>query len=136
MNCKSRQRDAIVRVLKNTTSHPRAEWVYEQVKREIPNVGLATIYRNLRLLSDSGEISEIATTAGTNHFDGNVKQHYHFRCDSCGRILDLDEPVDSGIRDRVANETGFKVTRQYVELGGVCLDCQKKETKGRNRGLH
>ena len=126
MNCKSKQRDAIVRVLRGTTSHPSAEWVYEQVKREIPNVGLATIYRNLRLLSDAGEISEIATTAGTNHFDGNVNQHYHFRCDSCGRILDLDEPVDNTISDRVANKTGFRVTRQYVELGGVCLDCQKK----------
>jgi len=124
MNSRSKQRDAIVRTLRNTTSHPTAERVYEQVKKEIPGVGLATIYRNLRLLSETGEIAEIATKAGTNHFDGNAEQHYHFRCDRCGGIFDLDEPVDKAIEDRVATRTGFKVMRHYVELGGLCLSCQ------------
>lgn len=125
MNGRSKQRDAIVRILRNTTSHPTAERVYEQVKKEIPGVGLATIYRNLRLLSEAGEISEIATTAGTNHFDGNAEPHYHFRCNRCGEIYDLDEPVDEAMEDRVATKTGFKVTRHTVELGGLCLSCQK-----------
>jgi Fur family peroxide stress response transcriptional regulator len=125
MNNRSRQRDAIIRILRDTKSHPTAEWIYEQVKREIPNVGLATIYRNLRLLSAAGEISEIATTSGTNHFDGNAELHYHFICDHCGRILDIDEPVDNAVEERVAFGTGLKVTRHYMELGGLCLSCQK-----------
>jgi Fur family peroxide stress response transcriptional regulator len=125
VNNRSKQRDAIVRVLRNTTSHPTAERVYEQVKKELPGVGLATIYRNLRLLSEAGEIAEIATKAGTNHFDGNAEQHYHFRCDRCGSIHDLDEPVDKAIEDRVATKTGFIVTGHYVELGGLCLSCQR-----------
>jgi len=116
MSKNSRQRQAIVSVLRNTTSHPTAEWVYERVKKDIPNVGLATIYRNLRVLSEAGEISEIATTTGTNHFDGNVERHYHFRCDRCGCILDLNEPVDSTIEDRVARSTGLQVNRHHIEL--------------------
>ncbi len=127
MNGGSKQRDAIVRVLRNTASHPTAEQLYEQVKKEIPDIGLATVYRNLRLLTEAGEISEIATTAGTNHFDGNAVEHYHFRCSRCGRIYDLDEPVDKAIEVRVEARTGFRVTQHYVELGGLCLRCQEKE---------
>jgi len=130
MSKKSKQREAIVRVLRSTSSHPSAEWIYEQVKKEIPNIGLATVYRNLRLLKESGEVSEILTSKATSRFDGNTNQHYHFRCDRCGQVLDLDEPIDTTIEAKIAKRTGLKVTHHYLELGGLCLDCQKLELHG------
>ena len=124
---RSKQREAIVRVLRSTSSHPTAEWIYEEVKKEIPNIGLATVYRNLRLLKEAGEVSEMGTSSDTAHFDGNTNDHYHFRCDRCGRILDLDEPIDTEIEARIARRTGLKVTHHHLELGGLCLDCQQLE---------
>ena len=129
MNKRSKQREAIVRVLRSTSSHPTAEWIYEEVKKEIPNIGLATVYRNLRLLKEAGEVSEMGTSSDTAHFDGNTNDHYHFRCDRCGRILDLDEPIDTEIEARIARRTGLKVTHHHLELGGLCLGCQQLENK-------
>jgi Fur family transcriptional regulator, peroxide stress response regulator len=133
MNRRSKQREAIVRVLRSTSSHPSAEWIYEEVKKEIPNIGLATVYRNLRLLKEAGEVYEMHASNDIARFDGNTGMHYHFYCDGCGRILDLDEPVDTTIQTRVARRTGLKVTRHNLELGGLCLDCQKRETHVDNR---
>lgn len=125
MNKRSRQREAVIRVLRNTSSHPDAKWIYEEVKREIPGISLATVYRNLRLLKEAGEIAELPVTDNNAHFDYNTENHYHFRCDRCGRILDLDAPVDRSIEERLAGNTGLKVTHHRLELGGLCLDCQK-----------
>jgi Fur family transcriptional regulator, peroxide stress response regulator len=129
MNRRSRQKEAIISVLRNTSSHPTAEWIYEQVRKEIPNIGLATVYRNLRLLNETGELSEIRTSHHRTRFDANTDMHYHFCCDSCGRILDLDEPIDRTVEARITERTGLKVTRHYLELGGLCQDCQKREAQ-------
>ena len=121
---KSRQRDAIIKVLRSTKSHPSAEWIYEQVKMEIPKIGLATVYRNLRILEQAGEVLKVCTPDDTAHFDGCTRKHYHFYCDRCGKILDLDVPLDNTIEARVARKTGLKVILHRLELSGLCLDCQ------------
>jgi Fur family transcriptional regulator, peroxide stress response regulator len=126
---KSTQREAIARVLKSTTSHPSAEWIYEQVKKEIPNIGLATIYRNLRLLKKAGEVTEMHPSNDTARFDGCNIGHYHFCCDRCGQVMDLDEPYDTAIEANIAKKTGLKVTHHQLLLGGLCLECQKVENQ-------
>jgi len=133
MNKRSKQRDAIVRVLRSTSTHPSAEWIYEQVKKEIPNIGLATVYRNLRILKESGEVSEIHTSKDITRFDSNTSTHYHFCCDRCGKVIDLDESIDTTIEARIAKKTGLRVTRHHLELGGVCLECQKLELQADGR---
>ena len=122
---RSRQREAIIRLLKGTTTHPTAEWVYEQVRKEIRNVSLATVYRNLKLLSESGTILEMSAPSGAAHFDGNTEPHYHFQCDSCGKITDIDEPVDGLIEGRIARKTGLKITHHHLLFGGLCCSCQQ-----------
>ena len=131
MNKRSKQREAVIRVLRSTSSHPDAKWIYEEVKREIPDISLATVYRNLRLLRESGEVAELPVTDNAVHFDYNTENHYHLRCDRCGRILDLDAPVDRSIEEKLAGNTGLKVTHHHLELGGLCLDCQKIENSNR-----
>jgi len=121
---KSRQRDAILRVLMSTTSHPTAEWLYEEVKKEIPNISLGTIYRNLRAMKRQGEILELEQTGTYSRFDGNSANHYHFRCDGCGKVFDIDEPLVPGIDERVEKKTGFRVSHHRLEFRGLCRDCQ------------
>ena len=123
MSRKSKQKEAILRVLKSTTSHPTAELIYEQVKREVPNISLGTVYRNLRLLKQEGEILELDLTGTSGRFDGFTENHYHFRCEQCNRIFDVDEPVDKAVDNRVAQKTGFRVKYHRLEFRGLCQEC-------------
>jgi len=122
---KTKQREAILSVLRGTTSHPTAAWIYEQVRKEIPNISLGTVYRNLRLLREAGEIIEIDLSGTLSRFDGNQDNHYHFRCERCGRLFDVDEPVNIEIDERVARKTGFKISYHRLEFRGLCQECQK-----------
>jgi len=125
MQKRSKHREAILRILKSTSSHPTADWVYEQARKEIPNISFATVYRNLKVLKDSGELLELDLGEGPSHYNGYTKDHYHFRCDKCGRILDLEVPVDTGIDERIARETGHDITHHVLEFRGICKDCRK-----------
>jgi Fur family peroxide stress response transcriptional regulator len=125
---KSKQKDSILRVVKETSSHPTAEWIYEQVKKEIPNISLGTVYRNLKLLKQTGDISELGAAGTLSRFDGNFQNHYHFRCEQCGHLFDVDEPVDKVIDERVAQKTGFLVSYHCLEFRGLCNDCQRSSS--------
>ena len=130
---KSKQREAIIKVLDKTKSHPSAEWIYDEVKKEIPNVGLATVYRNLKQLKAAGEIMEIPTGKDTARYDGCTATHYHFYCERCGGVIDLDEPVDTTIEVSVAKRTGLVVTNHSLILTGLCWKCQgKKKVSGKS----
>jgi Fur family transcriptional regulator, peroxide stress response regulator len=120
----TKQKQAIREVLQRTRRHPDADWVFQQVKKEVPDISLGTVYRNLRILKEAGAVQELISNGETSHFDGNTANHYHFRCDSCGRIFDIDEVVNKSIERRVAQKTGFKVMRHNLELSGLCVDCQ------------
>ena len=124
MERNTKQKEAILRILKGTKTHPDAGWVYEQVKKEIPNISLGTVYRNLKMLKENGCINELDFAGSQGRFDGNVSSHYHFRCEKCGKVYDLDEPVDKRIEKWIAGKTGFKVTGHRLEIIGLCAECQ------------
>jgi len=131
----SKQKETILRLVKGMTSHPTADCVYEQVRREIPNISLGTVYRNLKALQQEGRISEVALTDTMSRFDGNVQDHYHFRCEQCGHIFDVDEPVDVESNGRVSRKTGFKVSNHRLEFRGLCKDCLSQNSAiGRHYG--
>ncbi len=125
MSRRSKQRDAILKIVMNTDTHPDADWIYQEVKKEIPNISLGTVYRNLDFLVKAGEILKLEIAGSTARYDANTESHYHFRCRKCGLMLDLDEPVDHSIEERIALKTGLKISRQRVELTGLCKNCQK-----------
>jgi Fur family peroxide stress response transcriptional regulator len=121
---RSKQREAILDFLRNTSSHPTAYQIYEAVRKEIPNISLGTVYRNLKLLSSEAEILELDLAGSLSRFDGDTRSHYHFRCERCGRVFDVDEPVDLERNERVAKKTGFMVSHHILEFRGLCRDCQ------------
>jgi Fur family transcriptional regulator, peroxide stress response regulator len=126
MSRRSIQRDVILGIMLNTTSHPGADWVYEQARKEISRISLGTVYRNLRVLAQAGLIRELVTAGGLSRFDGNPADHYHFRCEKCGSLFDLKSPVDYTLEQRVAQETGFEVKKHYLEFSGYCCECKKR----------
>ena len=121
---KSKQKETIFKVLQETSCHPTAEWVYEQVKREIPNISLGTVYRNLKVMKQEGAVSKLDLIGTLSRYDGNTQNHYHFRCEQCGYISDVDEPMDKEIDERLAQKTGFKVSYHRLEFRGLCKSCQ------------
>ncbi|MDI3542813.1 MAG: Fur family transcriptional regulator, peroxide stress response regulator [Candidatus Atribacteria bacterium] len=123
---KTKQREAILEILKNTKSHPTADEIYQKVRQEIPRISKGTVYRNLKLLAEKGEAIKIDTEGTEARYDARVESHYHFRCDSCGKVFDVDVPVDAELDKKAAQETGFNITHHILEFRGLCSECQKK----------
>ena len=125
MRRETRQRKAILRVLKNTRAHPTADQIYDEVRKEIPNISKGTVYRNLQVLQGDGAISELNLNGTLSRYEAKRESHYHFRCEKCGCIFDLEEPVDKEIDERVSRKTGFTVSYHQTEFRGLCKDCQQ-----------
>ena len=120
-----RKRDAILTCLRQTTVHPSAEWVYNQLKPELPDLSLGTVYRNLALFKEQGLITSLGTVGGVERFDGNTAPHVHFVCSECGGVLDLQGvAVPAELQSAVANTTGGEVTGCQLTFTGVCMACQ------------
>lgn len=119
-----RKRNAILACLRQTTEHPSAEWVYSQLKPEIADLSLGTVYRNLSRFKEQGLITSLGTVKGVERFDGNTEPHVHFICNHCDSILDLPEldPPES-LRSAAANATGGEVSGCQLIFTGICKDC-------------
>lgn len=124
MKRQTKQREAILRLLRETTSHPTADQIYDDVRKEMPNISKGTVYRNLKVLQEMGLVSELNLNGTVSRFEVKQKSHYHFRCERCGRVFDIDEPVDKELDRRVARRKGLKISHHQLEFRGLCQDCQ------------
>jgi Fe2+ or Zn2+ uptake regulation protein len=121
----SKQRQLILRILRATSSHPTADEIFKKARREMPNISLGTIYRNLALLANEGKVLVLDQGGLENRFDATTQNHYHFRCEHCGRVVDVDEPVCQALDESVARKTGFTVSHHILEFRGLCDACQR-----------
>lgn len=122
---RSRQRDAILSLLRSVDTHPTADWLYTQLKQTMPELSLGTVYRNLAFLVDAGEIMELTYGSNVHRYDGNAKNHYHFVCERCKNVKDIPISVKHGLEAEVSVVTGFETTGHRLEFFGVCDDCKK-----------
>lgn len=119
----SKQRDALIEILQSTTSHPTAEWVYEQMREKFPNVSLATVYRNLKHMIEIGIARELYTD-NSSRFDANMSDHYHFVCKKCSKLIDIF-PEDENSELVKLKEKGFSIDRYDLSIYGLCTDCKE-----------
>lgn len=125
---KTKQRDLILKTLRSTKSHPTADWIYEKVKQEMPNISLGTVYRNLGTLKEIGEVMELNYGSKYSRFDGNPENHYNFVCINCGSVMDIQGlPVDEKLNEKVERENGVKVMFHRTEFYGLCKECKKEK---------
>jgi Fur family peroxide stress response transcriptional regulator len=121
---RSRQRERILEILQSTETHPTADWVYEQLKEEFPNLSMGTVYRNLNILIEQGLVGKIDFGSTFDRFDANTGPHYHFICERCGAIIDLGLPIDTSLNERVNNQTPYNARKHRIEFFGLCDQCR------------
>ncbi|WP_075717372.1 Fur family transcriptional regulator [Roseburia sp. 499] len=122
----SRQRECIKQFLSTRYDHPTAETVYLNVKKEFPNISLGTVYRNLSLLAELGEIQKISTGVGPDRFDGNPAPHYHFFCSKCGSVIDLEMEGIDHINILASSQFDGEIDGHITYFYGKCSNCLKK----------
>lgn len=118
------QRLAIFEYVKKSCQHPTAEVVYEALRDELGSLSLTTVYNTLKLFVDAGLISMLTIDDTFRCFDGNRSCHAHFRCNACGKIVDL--PMKKDLFSLVEGLDGYEITDAQLYLKGVCPDCLKK----------
>lgn len=121
----SRQRERIYNYLMDTKEHPSAEKIYEELKSEIPELSLGTVYRNLKLLEELGQICRVASVNGVERYDANCSAHAHFICDNCEAVIDLDADFEKLCSEYSEDYPG-KVRRVVLTMYGLCEKCMSK----------
>jgi len=123
----TRQRRVIIEELRHLDTHPTADELYGLVKRRVPHVSLGTIYRNLDALAEAGVIRKLEMSGMQKRFDGNLEEHHHVRCISCGRVADVRVETDRDMDYPIMDASGYRITGQTVEFSGLCPECQKED---------
>ena len=123
----SRQRKLIKDFLISRKDHPTADIVYRSVRQENPNISLGTVYRNLTLLAEDGEIRRLDMGDGADHFDADISPHYHFICRRCGSVIDLEMDNIETITERAAANFDGEIEGHVTYFYGLCARCREKE---------
>ena len=124
----SRQREAIKEFMMTRKDHPTADVVYMNVRKEFPNISLGTVYRNLTLLSDMGELLRLRVGDGVDHFDATTTPHYHFICQDCGAVTDLNIPIMHSIDTAAGKNFEGLITGHVTYFYGTCEHCLKNSS--------
>lgn len=118
------QRTVILEELRKVDTHPSADEIYVMVRKKLPRVSLGTVYRNLEILLEAGEIQKVGLGGSYMRYDGNPEKHYHIRCRLCGRIDDIRiHPIDT-IEQEIESISGYRIDGHELEFTGVCTSCR------------
>ena len=124
----SKKRDAILECVQSTGSHPSAEWVFAQLKPQIPDLSLGTVYRNLSMFKEEGLIGTMGVVKGMERFERNTEPHTHFICNRCSAVIDvedLDPPTHLG-----SSVSCGCVEQCILTFAGICQKCLEENTPG------
>ena len=127
----TRLRKVILEELRKVKTHPSADEVYEMVRRRLPRISLGTVYRNLEILSESGDIQKLEPGCSLKRFDGDTSEHCHIRCVRCDRIADAPLP-DLKVDLEGVNPTDFEITGHRLEFIGLCPECSDNSDPASN----
>lgn len=120
------QRFAILEYLMENDNHPTADEIYHALEDKFAKMSVATVYNNLRMLTDLKIIKELSYGDHASHFDFVTQEHYHAICRSCGKIVDFYYPGLEDVELAAGQLTGFLVDEHRLEVYGLCPECQNK----------
>jgi Fur family ferric uptake transcriptional regulator len=127
----TRQRRVILEELAKTDSHPTADELYEMVRKRLPKISLGTVYRNLEAMAELGIIRKLELASAQKRFDHQTENHYHVRCECCGRVADVMAEPSEDLEDVARAATDFEITGYQLEFTGLCPKCRKRKAKGK-----
>ncbi|MUK88314.1 peroxide-responsive transcriptional repressor PerR [Ornithinibacillus sp. L9] len=123
------QRHAVLDYLLNSMVHPTADEIYKALEGKFPNMSVATVYNNLRVLKEIGLVRELTYGDASSRFDCNTTEHYHIICEECGKIVDFHYPSLDEVESLAEQVTGFEVSHHRMEVYGTCEECKKEAVK-------
>jgi len=127
----SKQKTAVFNAVIKLASHPTAQEIFFKAKEQITSISFSTVYRNLGILVDEGDLITITSSGSEAHYDHIVKNHCHIQCRSCGKVCDIDVPVVDFDEMLPSDASGFTVDGVCVTFTGMCEDCRKAtDSKG------
>ena len=121
------QRQAVLRFLIESNSHPTADEIYKALSPQFSNMSVATVYNNLKVFKDSGLVKELTYGDAASRFDFETDNHYHVICSECGKITDFHYPRLDEVENIAQHITSFAVTHHRMEIYGVCPECMNKK---------
>ena len=123
------QRAIVLEAVNKLKCHATADEVYREIIKEHPSISKATVYRNLNLLSEMGEIHRLETPGSADRFDHITGNHCHVKCTVCGRVFDVDMEYVSGLENEIRDRHGFDFTGYDILFHGICPDCKHATAK-------
>lgn len=124
----SRQRESIKACLMSRNDHPTADMLYMSMREQYPNISLGTVYRNLNLLVELGEIQKVTCGDGVDRFDYDISPHYHFICQKCNAVMDLPLPPMNEINEAASACLGCRIDNHAIYFRGTCPECMKQQS--------
>ncbi|MFH2220065.1 MAG: transcriptional repressor [Pseudomonadota bacterium] len=122
----TQQRKIILEELRKLDVHPSADEIYSIVRRRLPRVSLGTVYRNLEVLSELGEIQKLELSGSLKRYDWDTKKHYHIRCTCCDRVDDAPIAPLNQLENELYGATVFQIIGHNLEFTGLCPGCARK----------
>ena len=122
------QRKLVLEAVRKLRCHATADEIYAEVVRENSAVSKATVYRNLQQLCEAGEIRRRTIPGSADRYDHLCSNHYHVRCEQCGRVFDVDMSYMAGLERSIRNTHGFAFTGHDIVFRGICPQCRGKGT--------
>ena len=119
----TQQRKVILEELRKVDSHPSADEIYEIVRHRLPRISLGTVYRNLEVLSELGEIQKLGLSGSLKRFDWDTTKHYHIRCVRCNRVADAPIAPLNQLENELYGATVFEIIGHNLEFTGLCPKC-------------
>ena len=127
----TQQREIILKELKKYHGHPTADELYDKVKKKLSRISLATVYRNLEILSEAGQVTKIEISGRQKRFDSELHHHNHVYCLKCHKIDNIECGHKSRFNIKPKDLKGYVIDSYRIEFKGVCPDCLiKKNTQG------
>lgn len=124
---KTKQRQAVLRVIRESEEHLTANEVFEDARRILPGISFATVYNSLRFLKNQGLIGEVRYGTDVTRFDRNLSRHDHAICTVCGKLVDMELSIPDGLFKEAAKRSQFEPESIELTLHGLCPECSKQK---------
>ena len=121
----TKQRQAVLQVIRESDEHLSANEVFENARRVLPGISFATVYNSLRYLKQAGFIAEVRFGKDSSRYDRKLERHDHAMCNACGKLVDLEVSIPAGLVQKAADLSNFRADSIEFILRGLCPDCRK-----------